>query len=513
MSAAPPPEPPAAAGRADGALAAAPGFNQPRLERVAGIGYWQVDRRQRSRHWNPTLLALHGLPPGHAPPGLQEWLQRFVHPDDRQRTSDLLLHWLQAGDEVLEVSLRLLRADGSPRQLLTYSLTEPGQEHLRFGVMIDVTPVHHAEQAWRQAAGSAALTASAIGLGTWQIDVQSGETRWDAPMWMLRGRLPRSDGLPTAAERRQSLHPDDVEQVVQNNLAGGTRNYEFRVVWPDGQVRWLAARSTVLHDEHGQPLRRIGVNWDITASREAETLARQREAALREADSRTHTLARMSHELRTPLNAILGCTHLLRAGNVDPAQQARRLAEIEAAGRELLALVDGVLDLTTRPPPAIDAAPPTPEALAPRVPPTATPPPTVPTTPATPTPGRKTVLYVEDNPVNAMIIGELVARRGDTELVVAETGLGGLALALERQPDLVLLDMQLPDISGSEVFRRLRDDARTAGLRCVAVSANAVHSDIDAALAAGMLAYWTKPLDFRAFMLSLDELLGPAPRA
>ena len=108
-----------------------------------------------------------------------------------------------------------------------------------------------------------------------------------------------------------------------------------------------------------------------------------------------------------------------------------------------------------------------------------------------------------------MIVGELVARRGDIELLIADTGTEGLRLALERQPALVLLDMQLPDIDGPEVFRRLRADARTAALPCIALSANALQEDIDAALAAGMTGYWTKPLDFAAFTQALAAVFGP----
>ena len=102
-------------------------------------------------------------------------------------------------------------------------------------------------------------------------------------------------------------------------------------------------------------------------------------------------------------------------------------------------------------------------------------------------------------------------RRGDLEVVVADTGSEGLRLAAELRPPLVLLDMQLPDMDGSEVFARLKADPRTATLPCVALSANVMQADIDAALASGMTAYWTKPLDFKVFSRQLDALLGPAP--
>ena len=122
---------------------------------------------------------------------------------------------------------------------------------------------------------------------------------------------------------------------------------------------------------------------------------------------------------------------------------------------------------------------------------------------------RRQLLYIEDNPVNAMIVVELLARRPDLELHCAIDGASGIAMTTERLPDLVLLDMQLPDVDGHEVLRRLRADPRTASIPVIALSANAMPSDIERALAAGVADYWTKPLDFRAFMASLDALFGP----
>jgi CheY-like chemotaxis protein/anti-sigma regulatory factor (Ser/Thr protein kinase) len=129
-----------------------------------------------------------------------------------------------------------------------------------------------------------------------------------------------------------------------------------------------------------------------------------------------------------------------------------------------------------------------------------------------PTGQRRTLLYVEDNPVNALIIAELVARRSDLVLHVAADGLSGVAQARSLKPELVLLDMQLPDIDGLEVLKRLRAHPETAAIPVIALSANAMPEDINRALAAGCSDYWTKPLDFRAFMAGLDTLFGKAPR-
>ena len=121
---------------------------------------------------------------------------------------------------------------------------------------------------------------------------------------------------------------------------------------------------------------------------------------------------------------------------------------------------------------------------------------------------------MEDNPVNALIIQELIGRRKDLTLHIAPDGTSGVAMAHELLPDLVLLDMQLPDFDGHEVLRRLRASAATQKIPVIALSANAMPDDIDRALRAGMADYWTKPLDFNAFMASIESLFGPeAPAA
>jgi PAS domain S-box-containing protein len=104
-------------------------------------------------------------------------------------------------------------------------------------------------------------------------------------------------------------------------------------------------------------------------------------------------------------------------------------------------------------------------------------------------------LYIEDDPVNAVLMEQIFRRTAGWSIDIVDTAQGGLELAAQRRYDLVLTDMNLPDLSGLEVISRLRAQSSTARHRIVAVSADALPHQIDAAFRAGANDYWTKPLD------------------
>jgi signal transduction histidine kinase len=117
------------------------------------------------------------------------------------------------------------------------------------------------------------------------------------------------------------------------------------------------------------------------------------------------------------------------------------------------------------------------------------------------------VLYIEDNDINVMIVEQMLADWPDVRFANAASGQAGIALARALRPDLVLLDMNLPDMGGVEILTALRADADTRDIRVVVLSASAMADEIDGALRCGALDYWTKPVDFRTFMAKLGKLL------
>ncbi|QNA91198.1 PAS domain S-box protein [Massilia sp. Dwa41.01b] len=120
---------------------------------------------------------------------------------------------------------------------------------------------------------------------------------------------------------------------------------------------------------------------------------------------------------------------------------------------------------------------------------------------------QPTLLYVEDNPANLALVEQLIARRGDLKLLTAIDGQLGIELARTYLPDVILMDINLPGISGYGALKCLRDDPATAHIPVLALSANAVPRDIEKGLEAGFFRYLTKPIRVHEFMNALDVAL------
>ena len=121
---------------------------------------------------------------------------------------------------------------------------------------------------------------------------------------------------------------------------------------------------------------------------------------------------------------------------------------------------------------------------------------------------QRSVLYIEDERLNVVLMEEVFRTRPQWLLHIAEDGAEGLQLARQLRPDLLLIDMNLPDMNGLALIRALRSDPQTLPLRCIALSADAMSEQIDAALAAGFDEYWTKPIDVPKMLAELARRLG-----
>ncbi len=331
---------------------------------TSGIGVWRIPRDGSAAEWNSQMYALCGVPPTEEPPSFRDWVERCVHPDDRDRVRERGLAWMHNAVDSTELAHRLVRPDGEVRHVVARGRPDPERSPYRLtGVTIDVTERERALAALRAATERSALATRAAGIGIWEWESDTGVTRWDDQMFALRGRTPR-EMPPSLDEMAEWVHLDDRhyvnDQIHAARVEDRAAYYEFRVLWPDASVHWIASRSLPVRDEHGRTLMRLGVNWDVTEARAAAAARQERALVLRESQAKSELLARMSHELRTPMNAVLGFTQLLLTDEAGPGPAVERrqaslerdtarrarLEHIRSAGEHLLTLIDDVLELS-----------------------------------------------------------------------------------------------------------------------------------------------------------------------
>jgi CheY-like chemotaxis protein len=234
-------------------------------------------------------------------------------------------------------------------------------------------------------------------------------------------------------------------------------------------------------------LRALNAELEQRVSQRTQELVRARDQAEAASRAKSEFLSRMSHELRTPMHAILGFGQLLRDDaslHRSPAA-ASHLREILRAGDQLLGLIDELLDLARMGAGELPAGP---QPVAQQAP-------------------AGTVLVIEDNPVNLLLMEAMLGQLTRCRMLGAELPETGLQLARAERPDLILLDIQLPGIDGYEVLRRLRAEPATRDIPVIAISANAMRTDIERGRAAGFDDYLTKPIDQPLLLAALQRCL------
>ena len=118
------------------------------------------------------------------------------------------------------------------------------------------------------------------------------------------------------------------------------------------------------------------------------------------------------------------------------------------------------------------------------------------------------VLYVEDNDDNVYMLKMRLELLDDFEVVTAEDGEKGCAMALAERPDIILMDLEMPVVDGWEATRRLKGDPQTRDIPIIALSAHALAGERDKALAAGADEFDTKPIEFERLVATLHRLLA-----
>lgn len=506
---------------------------------VAGVGLWSLDPQTGSVEWNAQMFRLYGMSPDEPAPPAATWMGERVHPDDRKRVAAERRRAADAGAPGFETEFRVRQPDGGWRWVACRSRrAERDGRPVLYGIHLDITEAKQAEQALRDKAAAeqaskakseflahmshelrtplnavigfsqliaadtaqraldplqserlhriedagrhllaliddvldlAAIEAGSLPVASEAVDVAaalSDVRQWTEPLARAAEVSVEID-LSAAADASVRADPRRLRQVLANLLGNGIK-YNRR----GGTVR-----------VHGRGERRQGRDgWLIGVTDDGPGLTPEQKTRLFE-----------------PFNR-LGAERGSVAGTGIGLTIARRLVERMGGTLEADAAVRQGCEfrvwLPTAEPPAAAAAPSTRATTAAggRSPP--------------PDAQRLTMLYIEDNPVNLLLVQELTERCPLVDLSTAGDGASGVAQALASPPDVVLVDIQLPDFDGFEVLRRLRAAPALDAAVIIALSANAMPDDMARARAEGFADYWTKPIDFAQFLGALDALVA-----
>jgi PAS domain S-box-containing protein len=306
----------------------------------------EFDTNLRITRWSDGAQRIFGW---RAEEVLGQWMWEvpWVPEMDRSKIAEISANLL-SGNHPRNVSPNHnYRKDGSLIWCEWYNSSlhdEQGKLISIFSMVLDVTEREKALQALQQSRDqlAVALEAGQAGLAIW--DARTNQTTWNPRHYEIFGYEPYSF-TPTYQSWRQRFHPEDVERIasdVQACIGQKKRDFagEHRVIWPNGEIRWIRASGRFEYDADGTLASSIFVTLDITDWRKAKETAEAANAA------KDQFLAVLSHELRTPLTPVLTTTQLMERDSSlpddvrDSMNMIRRNIELEAK------LIDDLLDLT-----------------------------------------------------------------------------------------------------------------------------------------------------------------------
>jgi len=255
---------------------------------MAPISYVSIDEQGLIREANHSTETLLGEPREalNAQP-----FSRYVHEQDRD---SYRLHRGQRmeTDERQAYDLRIVKKDGTEfwARLTDTSVKDDDGAVTFIMTLNDLTERKQSEDALRRAKERLDLAKSAADAGVWDWDIASGRIEWSPEMFILFGIDPEKD-IAGFDSWRAALHPEDrhaaTERIESAVREGSMLDSEFRILLPDGAIRWINARGRTVCDRHGNPVRMLGICMDITSRR-------QTEEALRRSEDRYRSLVEMS---------------------------------------------------------------------------------------------------------------------------------------------------------------------------------------------------------------------------
>ncbi len=229
-------------------------------------------------------------------------------------------------------------------------LDEKGKPERYVAIRTDMTSYKQMESQLHDTLLRFEIAADAAGFGVWELDLETQQMIWDKKMFSLY-RADVNEGLDPVKLWRSRIHPDDYERALEEFAMAqrheGVSSSTFRIVSPTGETRILQAHGVMQKNALGQLVRFVGINFDVTISKELEkALLEAKAAADHKVALKNQFLTNVSHEVRTPLNGVLGLSNLLSDTTLSESQTFL-VDEIKKSGAELLRIVNDLLDFSS----------------------------------------------------------------------------------------------------------------------------------------------------------------------
>ena len=240
---------------------------------LAQIGGWEVDLLANTVHWTQVTKEIHEVPEDYVP-NLEEGINFYKEGVDRNKISNLVSDAINEGLP-WDTELRIITAKGKELWVRAKGEVEIADNKcIRiYGTFQDIDEKKRIELKYNEVTDRLAIATKAASIGIWDYNVVDNILVWDDNMYKLYG-LNKKNFSGVVEAWKSSVHPDDIgpsQELLQRALNGETEfDTEFRVVWPNGEIKHIRAIAFTHRDNNGNALKMIGTNWDITKNKKAE---------------------------------------------------------------------------------------------------------------------------------------------------------------------------------------------------------------------------------------------------